>query len=379
QHGDHPRYFARVPGPSSFAAVIGEWLGVGFNTIAASWPGGAGPSAVELIVLDWLRQLMDLPKGTEGVLVSGGSHASLTAIAAVRAHKGQGCVYLSDQTHASLLRALHTLGFKDQEIRVLQSDAQYRLSATAVQQAINHDQQNGLKPMMVIATAGSTNTGAVDPLNALADLCNAQNIWLHVDGAYGAPAALSASGKRSLDGMNRADSLTLDPHKWLFQPYDVGCLLIRPGVLEPCFNMNPEYLNDVRAADNATDFRNRGFELTRRSRALKLWFSFRSYGMAKFREAIDYSIALTEFAEDYLRKDPGRWEVVTPAQIGIICFALRGASAQEHERRAQALSASGFACVTTTHLKHRTVLRLCIINPLTTEADITETIDRLGA
>jgi glutamate/tyrosine decarboxylase-like PLP-dependent enzyme len=379
QHGDHPRYFARVPGPSSFAAVIGEWLGVGFNTIAASWPGGAGPSTVELVVIDWLRQLMGLPEDTEGVLVSGGSQASLTAIAAVRALKGQGCVYLSDQTHASLLRALVTLGFPEQDIRILECDSSYRMSAQSVRDAINADKHNGLKPMMVIATAGSTNTGATDPLHTLADICAEHDIWLHVDGAYGAPAVLSESGKASLAGMERADSLTLDPHKWLFQPYDAGCLLIRPGVLEPCFNMNPEYLKDVQAAGSATDFRNRGFELTRRSRALKLWFSFRSYGVARFREAIAYSIELTEFAEAYLRKNPERWEIISPAQIGIICFALRGESAEEHERRARELSESGFACVTTTKLKGRTALRLCIINPLTTEDDITETIDRLGS
>lgn len=378
QHGDHPRYFARVPGPSSFAAIIGEWLGVGFNTIAASWPGGAGPSAVELVVIDWLRQLMGLPEDTEGVLVSGGSQASLTAITAVRALKGQGCVYLSDQTHASLLRALSTLGFTQQQIRILESDQHYRMSAQSVQDAIAQDQLRGLKPMMVIATAGSTNTGAIDPINELADICGEHNIWLHIDGAYGAPAALTESGRRSLEGIQRADSLVLDPHKWLFQPYDAGCLLIRPGVLEHCFDMNPEYLKDVQGKESATDFRNRGFELTRRSRALKLWFSFRSYGVAKFREAIDYSIELTEFAEEYLRKNPQRWEIISPAQIGIICFALRGESAQEHERRARELSESGFACVTTTKLKGRTALRLCIINPLTTQADITETIDRLG-
>ncbi|MFK8041549.1 pyridoxal phosphate-dependent decarboxylase family protein [Congregibacter sp.] len=378
QHGDHPRYFARVPGPSSFAAIIGEWLGTGFNTIAASWPGGAGPSAIELIVIDWLRQLMDLPKDYEGVLVSGGSHASLTAIAAVRTQWGDGCVYLSDQTHASLIRALFTLGFSKEHIRVLPSDDRYRLSAASVEEAIASDLKCGRRPLMVIATAGSTNTGAVDPFDELADLCESYGLWLHVDGAYGAPAALTPSGAQSLHGMNRADSLTLDPHKWLFQPYDAGCLLIKPGVLEPSFTMNPEYLKDVQGSDNAVDFRNRGLELTRRSRALKLWFSFRTYGVSKFREAIEYSIRLAEFAEEYLRKDPQRWEVVTPAQLGIICFAVQGQSAQEHERRAQSLSESGFACVTTTKLKNRIVLRLCIINPLTTQSDIRETIDRLG-
>lgn len=378
QHGDHPRYFARVPGPSSFAAVLGEWLGVGFNTIAASWGGGAGPSTVELIVIDWLRQLMGLPEGYEGVLVSGGSHASLTAFAAVRALRGNGAVYLTDQTHSSLGRALLTLGFGPDEIRTLPSDADFRMCPLKLREAIEDDRRAGKTPLMVVGTAGTTNTGAVDPLLTLAEICKENDLWFHIDGAYGAPAALSPVGLASLAGLERADSLVLDPHKWLFQPYDAGCLLIRPGVLEACFSMNPEYLQDVRASSGEIDLRNRGFELSRRSRALKLWYSMRTYGLGRFRKAITHSIELAEFAEQYLREQPERWQLVTPAQLGILCFALNDHSAEEHKRRAKTLSDTGFACVTTSVLKGQTVFRLCIINPLTTQADITETIDRLA-
>ena len=378
QRGDHPRYFARVPGPSSFAAVLGEWLGTGFNTIAASWAGGSGPATVELVVIDWLRQLMGLPAGTEGVLVSGGSNASLTAFAAARSTVGSGVVYLTDQTHSSLPRALEQLGFAAAEIRILESDADLRMPTTSLQCAIAADRQAGRRPVMVIATAGTTNAGTVDPLEEIAAICARENLWLHIDGAYGAPAAIPPQGREYLRGMARADSLVLDPHKWLFQPYDVGCLLIRAGVLETCFSMNPEYLQDVRAGSGEVDFRNRGFELSRRCRALKLWMSLRTYGIARIRDAIQTGIGLAEYAEVYLRRQAEKWEVVTPAQIGIVCFALRGASAAAQRRRAQALTNSGFACVTTTRLKNRTVLRLCTINPLTTKSDIAETIDRLG-
>jgi aromatic-L-amino-acid decarboxylase len=378
QHGDHPRYFARVPGPSSFAAVLGNWLGVGFNTIAASWAGASGPATIELVVIDWLRDMLEMPTDHEGVLVSGGSHASLTAIAAVVAQRGRGTVYLSDQTHACILRALRVLGFDDSQIRVLASDAQYRLPPAGLEAAIAADRDAGLTPLMIVATAGTTNTGAIDPLDAIADICKDEQLWLHVDGAYGAPTALTANGRERLTGMDRADSLVLDPHKWLFQPYDTGCLLIRPGLLEPCFAMDAEYLRDVKGAEHEVDFRNRGLELTRRARATKLWFSLRTYGVRRFRSAIQYSIELAEYAESLLRADPEHWEIVSPAQIGIICFALRKQPESEHQRRAQALADSGYACVGTTVLRGRSVLRLCIMNPLTTRNDIDETLHRLA-
>ncbi|MEZ5480261.1 MAG: pyridoxal-dependent decarboxylase [Thiolinea sp.] len=185
--------------------------------------------------------------------------------------------------------------------------------------------------------------------------------------------------KALLQGMELADSLVIDPHKWLFQPYDVGaCLVTRPGALERCFAMYPEYLKDAQGVQQqAVNFGNRSLELSRRSRALKLWLSLRTYGAAAFRSAIDRGIALAELAEAELRRDPEVWEVVSPAQFGIVCFALRGVSDDEQARKVQALADSGFACMTATRLKDRPVLRLCTLNPLTTEADLQETLRRL--
>ncbi|MEI6450242.1 MAG: aminotransferase class I/II-fold pyridoxal phosphate-dependent enzyme, partial [Actinomycetes bacterium] len=282
QHGDHPRNFARVPGPSSFAGVLGEWLGTGFNAIAASWAGGSGPATVELVTLDWLRSLLGLPEGTEGIMTSGGSLANLTALAAARAHEGAGVCYLSDETHASIVRGLPALGFAADEVRILAADGDMRLPLAALAAAIAGDRAAGRRPAIVVANAGTTNTGAVDPLPGIADLCRAEGLWLHVDGAYGASAALCAVGRRALRGIERADSLVLDPHKWLFQPYDLGCLLVsRPGALKRAFHMSPDYLADVTAVDEEVDFRDRSLELTRRGRALKLWLSFRIYGVER--------------------------------------------------------------------------------------------------
>ncbi|RPI29633.1 MAG: aminotransferase class I/II-fold pyridoxal phosphate-dependent enzyme, partial [Actinomycetota bacterium] len=378
QHGDHPRYFARVPSPSSFAAVLADWLGTGFNAIAASWAGGSGPTTVELVVLEWLRELTGLPPGTEGIMTSGGSTANLTALAAARAVEGPGVCYLSDQTHASVARGLRVLGFPPGHIRVLPSDEGLRLPLAALTAAVRADAAAGERPGFVVATAGTTNTGAVDPLPEIADLCRAAGLWLHVDGAYGAAAALCDAGRRVLAGVERADSLVLDPHKWLFQPYDLGCAFVtRPGVLERAFTMTPEYLADVTGMAGEVDLRDRGLELSRRARGLKLWLTFRVHGVARLREAIAHGIGLAEHAERLVAGDP-HWEVVTPASLGIVTFALRGAGPEEHQARAAAIAASGYAAVTSTRVQGRPVLRICTINPRTTREDIAGTLARLG-
>jgi glutamate/tyrosine decarboxylase-like PLP-dependent enzyme len=378
QHGDHPRYFARVPGPSSYAGVLGDWLGTGFNVIAASWAGSSGPSTVELVALDWLRQLLGLPEGTEGILMSGGSLSNMTALAAARAHLGCGVAYLSDQTHASIPRALTALGFPAEQVRVLRSDERLRLTEAAVAEAVRADRRRGLDPRFIIATGGTTNTGAVDELEGLAELAAAEGMWLHVDGAYGAPAALCPAGRAALRGLELADSLVLDPHKWLFAPYDVGCLFVRrPGVLDRAFSMRPEYLADVRPETAEVNFGDRSLELTRRSRALKLWLMLKVYGAERVRDAIERCIGLAEHAQRLLEADPG-WEVVTPAQLGIVTFARPDWNADEHAAAAAAMAAGGYATVTSTVLRDRPALRLCTINPLTTESEVEETLRRLA-
>ena len=378
QHGDHPRYFARVPGPSSYAGVLGDWLGTGFNAIASSWGGGSGPATVELVTLDWLRATLGMPAGTEGVMTSGGSLANLTALAAARAAAGPGVCYLSDQTHASIARALTVLGFPTDHVRVLESDREWRLPLLALTAAVREDRAAGRRPGFVVATAGTTNTGAVDPLGPIADLCRAEGLWFHIDGAYGASAAFCESGRRVLAGVELADSLVLDPHKWLFQPYDLGCVLVRrPGALEQAFRMAPDYLADVLADEGEVDLRDRGVELTRRARALKLWLSFKMYGTRRMAAAIERGIALAEHAQRQIEGD-NRWEVVTPAQLAIVTFARRAAGAGEHRSLAARSVSDGSACLTSTRLQGRSVLRLCTINPRTTTTDIAATLEGLG-
>lgn len=379
QHGDHPRYFARVPGPACFAAILGDWLGTGFNTIATSWVGGSGPATVELVVLDWLRTFLGLSGGGDGILTSGGSMANLTALAVARDAvdpAGTGAVLLSDQVHASIPRALKILGYAPSRILVLPTDADFRLTAATVAAALDEAPD----ARIIVASAGTTNTGAVDPLEALADLSSRRGLWLHVDGSYGAvAAALPETGGR-FRGLSRADSLATDPHKWLFQPYDVGCTFVRqPGALLRTFAMAPEYLKDTATSSGETGFGNLGPELTRRSRALKLWMTFRTHGAEALRAAILRGITLAETAESLIRDRRGGFEVVTPASLGIVTFALRGADAAAHEEAVRRISAEGFATLSTTRLRGRSVLRLCTLNPLTTTTDLAGTLDRLAA
>jgi aromatic-L-amino-acid decarboxylase len=378
QHGDHPRYFARVPSPSSFAAVLGDWLGTGFNAIASSWAGGSGPATVELVVLEWLRQLIGLPEGTEGVFTSGGSLANATALIVARNITGPGVAYLSDQTHASIGRGLTAIGFPLQHIRVLPTDADYRMDVMRLEEAVLRDRAAGLRPGFVVATAGTVNSGVVDPLDDLADFCSVEGLWFHVDGAYGAPAALSDRGRAVLGGLNRADSLALDPHKWLFQPYDMGSLFVRRiGALTQTFSMTPEYLIDATGGSGEVDLRDRSLELSRRARALKLWLTITVYGLERIRSAITRGIELAEYAESVLRDD-ARWEVATSAQLGIVTFTRSDADDDAHAAAAAALAEDGYAVVTSTKLREKSVLRLCTINPRTTEEDIKLTLDRLA-
>jgi len=325
-----------------------------------------------------LASLLGMPETTEGVLLSGGSMANITALVAVRNVLGAGVIYLSDQTHSSIERGLRSIGVTDDELRILATDEKMRLSVGALRQAIGDDRSRGRRPLMVVATAGTTNTGTVDELPEIAELCRRENLWLHMDGAYGGPAALCEPGRHALSGIEQADSVVLDPHKWLFQPYDVGCLLVRrPGVLEQAYAMNPEYLLDVKAGAGEVDLRNRSLELTRRSRALKLWMTFRTYGSERLGRAIERGMALAERAEQLLGEDP-RWEVVTPAQLGVVTWAAVGATSAQHSAAATALTEDGYASVTTTVIHGRSVLRLCTLNPRTTEDDLRGTLLRLA-
>ena len=385
---DHPRFFAFAPGPSNFVSVMADALASGFNVFAGVALESSAAAQIEETVLDWLRQICGLPQSAGGVLVSGGSIANLTAIEAGRkAMLGDkwhnATLYFSDQTHSSIGRAVRMLGFRDDQLRKIPSDEGFRIQTDRLSQTIRRDRRNGLHPFCVTANAGTINTGAVDPLADVASICKDEGLWFHVDGAYGAAAMLTQEGKEALRGLECADSLSLDPHKWLFQPYDIGCVLVRDRQrLKEAFQVLPEYLKDVLSAGDGTNFCDFSPELTRRFRALKLWMSIKAFGLDAFRRAVEIGLENARFAENELHSNE-HWEVFTPATLGVVTFRYRPRDLSETDLNRINLSISrrclsnGFAMVMTTELRGKTALRLCTINPRTTKEDISETIRHL--
>ena len=392
---DHPRFYAFVPSPTNFVSVIGDLLISGHNLFAGHWMAASAAGQIEINVIDWLNELVGFPgKAGGGILVSGGSMANLSAIATAReallgGPNEKAIVYCSDQTHSSMAKGLRLLGFRPEQKRTIATDDAYRLSVPALEAAIAADRAAGLVPFCVVANAGTTNAGAVDPLNGIADICAREKMWMHVDGAYGAAAAITERGKKALSGMERADSITLDPHKWLFQPYELGCLLVRDyTTLQKAFRVedddHADYLEDVtRWIKNDVNFYECGVQLTRSFKALKLWLSMRAFGLGEFRRAIEIGFEMADHAERTLRA-AGTWEITTPSQMGVVTFRWKDAAKSAAEIDAitrgtvELMRADGYALVMSTVLSHRPVLRLCPINPSTNREEIEETISRLG-
>lgn len=390
-HVQHPRFFGFVPGPSNAISVLADTLAAGLNVFAGTWYAGPGALAIERTTIDWLRQLCGLPTSAGGLLVSGGSMANLTALAAARVDRfgdhdmrraARARIYTGDQTHTAVTRAARVLGFGPDQVVTLETDAGLRLDPAALTHAIRDDRAAGHQPFAIVANAGTTSTGAVDPLRAIAGVAHDEELWFHIDGAYGAPARMTARGRRLLDGIEEADSIALDPHKWLFQPFEIGCVLLRDArALERAFAVQPAYLRDVsRAVVNPAD---QGVQLTRSFRALKLWMTFQVFGSDAIRAAIDRGLDLAEQAETILRS-AGCWEIVTPASMAIVSFRYRRADLgsqavdQLQTELLERLLHDGTAVISSTVLQGRSVLRLCTINPRTTRADLQQTIDRLG-
>jgi glutamate/tyrosine decarboxylase-like PLP-dependent enzyme len=367
---------------------MADTLAAGFNVFAGTWLEGSGPAQIELLTIDWLKQACGFPEGAGGLFVSGGSMANLTALAVARTVKfndgwNDVAIYCSDQTHSSILRGLKILGFRSEQIRVLDSDENFRLDPQLLRAEIQATRSAGQTPFCIIANAGTTNSGAIDPLPELAQICRVENLWLHVDGAYGAAAVLCERGRTFLHGLQHADSLSLDPHKWLFQPYEIGCVLVRETRwLTETFHILPEYLADTQGKEGEVNFCDRGVQLTRSFRALKLWMSLKVFGRKEFEAAMHRGFELAETAATTIRALPN-WEIVTPAQLGVVTFRCAPPNLTEQQRNdlsrelAGKMMQEGYAMISTTMLKGKTVLRMCTINPRTSEAEIQETIHRL--
>jgi glutamate/tyrosine decarboxylase-like PLP-dependent enzyme len=364
--------------------VLGDWIALGYNFFAGVWPVAAGPNEIEIVVLEWIREWMGLAPGATGLLTTGGSAANLTAVAAAR-HRAveAGCdinrltVYTSQQAHSSVTRAAWIAGIRRENVRVVEMDDDFALLPSDLEEQVIADRTAGLTPFLVVASAGTTNTGTVDPLDAIADYCEIENLWLHVDAAYAGFAALTAEGKQLLRGIERADSLTLDPHKWLFVPFECGCLMVRDStLLTDAFRILPEYLRDVEPAEEEVNFADRGEQLTRYSRALKIWVSVSYFGTDAITAAIQAGMDRARLVESLVRQS-SLLEVLSPARFSIVCFRVHpkgmadGAELDAlNERVNSSVVAEGKYLISSTRLRGNFSLRICNLGFRTTEDDM---------
>jgi glutamate/tyrosine decarboxylase-like PLP-dependent enzyme len=393
---DHPRFFAFVPGSPTWPGVLADFLAAGFNVFQGSWLGGSGASEIELIVLDWFKEWVGYPADAAGVFLSGGSAANLTAIACARLHRigphsPDAVIYTSTEAHSSATRAARILGFADDRVRRLPTDERQRLRPAALSDAIQTDLGEGLRPLAVIANAGATSTGAIDPLAEIASICQRHGVWLHVDAAYGGFAVLTERGRNAMRGLDLADSITLDPHKWLYQPFEAGCLLVRDGTrLDRAFHASAGYLQDA-SIDEAplherpVNFMDRGIQLTRSARALKVWMSLKYFGVSPFRDAIDQTLDLALHAQARIESSRA-FELLTPATLGIVCFrritGARGERLSEAEaleawntRIVKALADDGLGLLSSTRVGGTYALRFCIMSHRTRASDVDRVLD----
>ncbi|WP_442846622.1 pyridoxal phosphate-dependent decarboxylase family protein [Leeuwenhoekiella sp. H156] len=385
----HPKFFSFVPGPSNFVSVLADTLATGFNVFSGGWAASPAAAELEIITINWLLNLYGFPKKRGGgIFTSGGSMANLTALVTARNVKcgddfSKAVIYLSDQAHSSNVKAIRVMGFTKEQIRIIPTDMEFKFAINKLKNAINKDRLEGWKPFCLLASAGTTNTGTVDQLTELSEIAKAEDLWFHIDGAYGGAAILAKDGKQLLKGVDKADSLTVDPHKWFYQPYEMGCLLVRNHKwLSGTFTEKPEYLKDVEGNSSEINFYDHGIQLTRRFRALKFYMSVKTFGLKAFREAIDYNFKLCDATESLLRKSK-KWEVVSPSTLAIINFRYNPIDKKYSEAEldklnskiSEAVVQSREAMLVTTILNGQIVLRMCLINPRTTFDHVKETID----
>ena len=383
---DHPRCFGFIPTAPTWPGVLADFMTAGYNANACTWLVASGPSQLELVVLDWLRRWLGYPESAGGLLTSGGSAASLEALVAAReaaGHPDRATVYMSDQSHSALTRAARIIGVRPECVRLIPSDERFRLDMEALARAVADDRAAGFNPIAMCATAGASSTGAIDPLAAMADYCEAEGIWLHVDAAYGGFAVVTERGKKLLQGIDRADSIGLDAHKWFFQPYEVGCLLVKDlRTLENAFGIHHDVLQDTIWGANHPNFSDRGLQLSRSVRALKIWMSVQTFGLAAFRRAVSKGMELAGRAEEYIRESQ-TLEMLNPASLSVVCFRVNPADSDLDEKALEEVNRKvlshvfwdDHAFISSTLLHGKFSLRMCIVNHTTTWDDVRETVE----
>ena len=389
---DHPRFFGFVPSSPTWPGVVADFLAAGFNINSCTWLVSSGTAQLELVVTDWMRGWIGYPETAGGLLTSGGSSASVEAMVTAREAAGSpeaAAVYVSDQSHRAVNRAAMIAGIRRERLREVPTGDDFRMDVDALARRVAKDRERGLRPLAVCANAGTAGTGAVDPLAALAGFCEEQGIWLHVDAAYGGFAAITDCGSAMLEGIERADSVGMDAHKWFFQPYEAGALMVKDRRhLENAFAIGEDVLQDSVWGAKHPNFANRGQQLSRAARALKIWMSVHSFGMARMREAVQNGLDLAQRAGAWVEED-ATLELMTPVSLGIVCFRVNPADRAFDEATLDSINRQVLAGVfwddlaflSSTSLKGVFALRMCILNHGTDWEDVRRTLElvvRLG-
>ena len=412
RHNGHPRALGYVSSPGTAVAAVADFLASVLNANLTAWRSAPAPVELERVALGWIREAMGLDPAAGGLFTSGGSMAHLAALAAARhRHCGEAVaaegaqsftrplrIYASSEVHHSIDKAAVILGFGHRNVQRIPTDAALRMRVDELDRRIVEDRSSGYEPLAIVATAGTVVTGAIDPLVAIAEVARRQKVWLHVDACYGGFARLAPSLRASFDGLAAADSVALDPHKWMYLPVDCGCLLYRdPEAARPAFALGADYTRIIleaaeegrdEAADESFAFWDYGPELTRRFRALKVWMVMAHVGARALGEAIESNLDCARYLAQQVRNSPD-FELAAPVELSIVCFrhlpdVYRGrvlSSADEqavdrwNETVLVALQQGGSSYLSNAAVAGRFALRGCVINYRTTRQDMDILLD----
>ena len=368
-----PGYLAYIPGGGIVHAAIADLIADTVNRYTGVFVAAPALVQLETNVIRWLREIVGMPAGAGGILTSGGSLANLTAIITAREARlgedfGKAVLYCSDQVHHSFQKAARLAGFRREQVREIASDAAFHLDLDALRAAIRSDRQLGMQPFLVVGSAGTVGTGAVDDLAAIAAIAGEESLWFHVDGAYGAFFAMTDRGRRRLQGIGLADSVILDPHKTLFLPYGTGALLVRDiRDLRTAHSSHAAYLPAMQENEDFIDFCEVSPELSRDFRGLRVWLPLKMFGIDAFRDQLDEKLDLIEYATEQLRTIDGI-EIIAEPELTIVAFRYIKPGLDESSLNAlnreiiDRVNARGRVMLTPTILGERFVIRICIVS-----------------
>jgi aromatic-L-amino-acid decarboxylase len=403
-HWSHPSFFAYFATSTSAPGIFGELLSAAFDNKAMLWRTSPASTELEEVTLDWLRQMMGLDAGMTGIIYDTASVSSMHAIAAAREGvelriREEGMsgrkdlpllrVYVSEQSHSSIEKGVITLGLGQRGLRKIPTDSEFRMDSKALGAAIAEDKQNGIVPFCVVATVGTTSTSSIDPVEEIIPICERYMMWLHVDAAYAGSAAVVPELRYILKGCERADSLAVNPHKWLFTPFDLSVLYCRHlNLLRRAFSLVPEYLRtpEQEQVRSGSDY---GVQLGRRFRALKLWMIIRYFGHEGLAARIREHCRLAKLFASWVKADP-KWELMAPVPLGLVCFRacpaidridddVRNARLDVlNEAIMHGVNATGKALLSHTKLNDKLTLRLSIGNIRTTEKHVRQVWELLN-